>query len=117
MHTLRWQGSDALVPITIKVVELERLLLAPQHRATFASSWNWADAYLCATLGRAAPRYRFLRQAMMARRALLLIDGMDEGGLGKRRTLNLTLQLALTLTLKLPLPLPLPPLFTSTPNP
>ena len=64
MHTLRWQGSDALVPIAIKVVELERMLLSPQHRATFATSWNWADAYLRATLGRATPRYRFLRQAI-----------------------------------------------------
>ena len=91
MHTLRWQGSDALVPIAIKVVELERMLLSPQHRATFATSWNWADAYLRATLGRATPRYRFLRQAMMARRALLLLDGMDEGGHGERRILTLTL--------------------------
>ena len=108
MHTLHWPARDALVPIAIKVVDLERLLLAPRHRATFASAWNWADAYLRATLGRAAPRYRFLRQvmptptptltltlnrtltltltlsqAMMARRGLLLLDGMDEGGLGK----------------------------------
>ena len=41
------------------------------------------DAYFCATLGQGSPRYRFLRQAMMCRRALLLLDGMDEGGKGK----------------------------------
>ena len=32
------------------------------------------------TLGGESARYRFLRQAMAARRCLLLIDGIDEGG-------------------------------------
>jgi len=86
MHTLRWPARDTLVPIAIKVVELERLLLAPRHRATFASAWNWADAYLRATLGRAAPRYRFLRQAMPTPTPTLTL------------TLNRTLTLTLTLT-------------------
>jgi hypothetical protein len=42
MHTLRWQGGNSLVPLSIKVPELERLLRSPQHRATFASSWTCA---------------------------------------------------------------------------
>ena len=51
MHTLRWPARDALVPIAIKVVELERLLLAPRHRATFASAWNWLGLGLGLGLG------------------------------------------------------------------
>ena len=93
MHTLHWPARDALVPIAIKVVDLERLLLAPRHRATFASAWNWADAYLRATLGRAAPRYRFLRQALPTPTPTLTLT--------LHRTLTLTLTLSLSLTLSL----------------
>ena len=38
------------------------------------------DAYLRCTHGERSEMYRFLRQAVMARRALLLLDGLDEGG-------------------------------------
>ena len=43
-------------------------------------SWNWADAYLRLEHAERLGLYRMLRQAMMARQALLLIDGLDEGG-------------------------------------
>ena len=71
------------MPVLSQVAELQQELLRPEHKDFFAVKWNWADAFLAATLGEASPRYRFLRQALMARRALLLLDGMDEGGRGK----------------------------------
>ena len=65
-----------LVPIVIKVPHLERrLLLDPE---AFSKAWNYVDAYL--RLEHPPPLYRFLRQVMASRRALLLIDGLDEGG-------------------------------------
>jgi hypothetical protein len=67
-----------LVPIVIKVQLLQaRLRDAPD---AFASHWNWVDAYLCLTERERPEVYRMLRQAMMARRALLLLDGLDEAG-------------------------------------
>ena len=65
-----------LLPIVIKVQLLQaRMREAPD---AFASHWNWIDAYLCLT--ERPEVYRMLRQAMMARRALLLLDGLDEAG-------------------------------------
>jgi Ran GTPase-activating protein (RanGAP) involved in mRNA processing and transport len=68
-----------LVPILVKVQVLQRRLLeAPD---TFAGSWNYIDAFLRLEHEASRPAlYRMLRQAMMARRALLLIDGLDEAG-------------------------------------
>ena len=67
-----------LVPILIKVQRLQgRLHDAPD---AFASAWNWVDAFLRLELAEAPTHYRFLRQAMLARRTLLLLDGLDEGG-------------------------------------
>ena len=67
------------MPIVIKVQLLQaKLFEAPE---AFASRWNWVDAYLRLVYYAEKPEvYRMLRQAMMARRALLLIDGLDEGG-------------------------------------
>ena len=75
-------AKQALVPILVRVADLHRWLISVEHRWRFARSWNWVDAYLqclCEDPERAAV-YPMLRQAMMARRALLLIDGVDEGG-------------------------------------
>ena len=66
-----------LVPILVKVQQLQAALLAAPD--AFASAWNYLDAYLRVEHGDGA-LYRFLRQAMTARRALLLLDGLDEGG-------------------------------------
>ena len=72
-----------MVPIVIKVQQLQvRLGEAPD---VFASSWNWVDAYLKLVHAELPSMYRTLRQAMMARRALLLIDGLDEGGTSRRK--------------------------------
>ena len=69
-----------LVPVLVRVQQLQRLLLLEEHRDAFATSWNWVDAYLRCVHGADADVYRMLRGAMRARRALLLLDGMDEGG-------------------------------------
>eukprot|EP00966_Prymnesium_polylepis_P303730 7016391-Prymnesium_polylepis.1 len=66
-----------LIPILVKVQRLQaRLLTDSEH---FAAAWNWVDAFLKLEHGE-SPYYRMLRQAMSARRALLLIDGLDEAG-------------------------------------
>eukprot|EP00900_Chrysochromulina_parva_P008804 jgi/Chrpa1/17925/Chrysochromulina_OHIO_Genome00007350-RA len=70
----------ALVPILVRSHELEAKLSQPRSRTLFAHSWNWVDAFLQSEYGAGTDIYRFLRQAMLARRALLLIDGLDEGG-------------------------------------
>eukprot|EP00966_Prymnesium_polylepis_P270574 6250729-Prymnesium_polylepis.1 len=76
-------GSDGLVPIVIKVQMLQaRMRKAP---STYESAWNWVDAEMKEEYGDASPAYRFLRQTMMARRALLLIDGLDEGGTSREK--------------------------------
>jgi hypothetical protein len=71
------------VPILVRVQQLQKRLLEDED--TFAASWNWIDAYLRLKHGEASALYRMLRQTMMARRALLLIDGIDEGGKARKR--------------------------------
>lgn len=44
---------------------------------SFVGAWNFADALLHQTCEGKAERYLMLRQAMMARRALLIIDDID----------------------------------------
>ena len=67
-----------LIPILVKVQVLQRRRI--DFPDAFASAWNWIDAFLRLELGAEAPYYCMLRQAMMARRALILIDGLDEAG-------------------------------------
>ena len=67
---------SVLVPIVVKVQKLQvRLLEKPQ---VFSSAWNWIDAFV--SLEHTPEVYRMVRQVLLARRALLLIDGLDEGG-------------------------------------
>ena len=75
--------AHALVPILIRVQDLQKRLLGDED--SFASSWNWVDAYLRELHGLNSEMYRFLRQALMARRALLMLDGIDEGGKARER--------------------------------
>ena len=67
-----------LLPVFVKVQRLQRLYR--NAKKDFASAWNWVDALMCHEYGQGSPLHRMLRQAMMARRTLLLIDGLDEGG-------------------------------------
>ena len=64
-----------------------QLLQARLRKASgaFASSWNWVDAYLQLVHAEQPALHRMLRQALMARRALLLIDGLDEAGAARTR--------------------------------
>merc|ERR1719389_1193730 len=70
-----------LIPILVKVQVLQRHLI--DYPDAFASAWNWIDAFLRLEHG-AEALYHMLRQAMMARRALILIDGLDEAGQRRR---------------------------------
>jgi len=79
MHILQSDHCD-MVPILIKVQELQRRLLNEATRPIFERSWNWVDAFLQCVHGPGSDLYRMLRQALMARRALVLLDGIDEGG-------------------------------------
>lgn len=78
VHTLRGDTETELVPILVKVQSLQTKLLTRPD--IFACCWNWVDAFLRLEHGVDSPYYQMLRQAMMARRALLLLDGLDEGG-------------------------------------
>ena len=69
-----------MVPILIKVQELQRYLINEATRPIFDRSWNWVDAFLQCVHGSGSDMYCMLRQALMARRALVLLDGIDEGG-------------------------------------
>ena len=70
-----------LLPIVIKVQRLQAKL--HDSPDAFAESWNWFDAYLRLEHTDRPDVYRMLRQAMMARRALMLLDGLDEGGISR----------------------------------
>ena len=76
-------GVYDLLPIFIRVQDLQKRLLDQED--AFATSWNWVDAYLCIVHGGNSELYQFLRQALKARRALLLLDGIDEAGRARNR--------------------------------
>ena len=76
-------AAHELVPILIKVQYLQKRLLSEPEM--FSKAWNWVDAHLRQLHGESSEMYRFLRQALMARRALLLLDGIDEGGTERER--------------------------------
>ena len=63
--------------------EHARRLRMAHQRSTFATAFNWVDAHLREVHGASSAIYRMLRQALMARRALLLLDGVDEAGLAR----------------------------------
>ena len=71
-------GALGLVPLVIPASKLGRLLRAHPHR--FGSAWNFAEAYSSLVHGAASARHAMLRQLLICRRVLLLVDGIDEGG-------------------------------------
>ena len=78
-----WSRADLQPPERHRALTLSLTPSLPPSR------WNWADTYLRVVLGAGTPRYRFLRQALMARRALLLLDGLDEGSDAQQARLDL----------------------------
>jgi hypothetical protein len=67
-----------MVPILIKVQQLQRRLI--DQPDDFGTAWNWVDAFLRLKYHGQPAVYHFLRQALLSRRVLLLLDGLDEGG-------------------------------------
>jgi len=60
--------------------EQDRELKTALNKSSFATAWNWVDAHLRCVYGSASATYMMLRQAMLCRRALVLLDGIDECG-------------------------------------
>eukprot|EP00966_Prymnesium_polylepis_P181032 4193150-Prymnesium_polylepis.1 len=77
MHVLRLGG---LVPVVVRLWELSATLQLPQNAARYASGWNHIEVFLQLTLGANSPTYLMLRGMLLARRCLLLLDGVDEAG-------------------------------------
>jgi hypothetical protein len=77
MHSI----NGDLLPILVEVQRLQKVLA--EHEAAFAAAPDWVDAYLRLTC--APDHYGLLRTAMDARRALVLLDGLDEAGRERAR--------------------------------
>jgi hypothetical protein len=77
MHSI----DGDLLPILVEVQRLQKALA--EHEAAFAAAPDWVDAYLRLTC--APDHYGLLRAAMDARRALVLLDGLDEAGRERAR--------------------------------
>ena len=67
-----------MVPLLIKVQQLQRQLI--DQPDDFGTAWNWVDAFVRIEYQDQPAVYRFLRQTLLSRRVLLLLDGLDEGG-------------------------------------
>ena len=83
LQAAREAPGFTLIPVLIRIIDLNHRLKRPESRAVFDQSWNWIDAYL--KLEHPRKLYCFLRQAMMARRTLILLDGLDEGGISREQ--------------------------------
>jgi 23S rRNA (pseudouridine1915-N3)-methyltransferase len=77
MHSI----DGDLLPILVEVQRLQKALA--EHEAAFAAAPDWVDAYLRLTCK--PDHYDLLRAAMDARRALVLLDGLDEAGRERAR--------------------------------
>ena len=64
------------LPCLVRVADLQRCLLDEANSEVFAKAFNWIEAFLLITLGNDSEVHAMLRQAMMARRAVLLLDGL-----------------------------------------
>jgi len=71
-----------LVPILVRGQLWQRRLA--ERREVFAAAWNWVDAYVQVEHEHQPAVVRMLRQAMMCRRAVLLLDGLDECGSARK---------------------------------
>ena len=77
--------ASALFPVVVRVQLLQNYL--DKHPERFGQAWNWVEAYLLCELDTGTPEgltgFRMLRQVLMQRRAVILFDGLDEGGEGR----------------------------------
>ena len=75
MQVIVYSLKSEMVPILIKVQQLQRQLInQPDY---FGKSWNWVDAFLHLEYHDQPAVYRFLRQALLARRVLLLLSRFE----------------------------------------
>ena len=79
-HVSTSSGAHAARAARGALQDLQRRLLMDEHRAAFELAHNWAEAYVECVHGADADVARMLRQALRARRPLVLLDGVDEGG-------------------------------------
>ena len=71
-------AAASLVPILVPCALLA--CRARANMAAFASAWNFVDAWLMVEHGASSERYLALSQALMSRRCLVLLDGIDAAG-------------------------------------
>ena len=77
------QKASTLVPILVRGQIWQRRLA--ESLDVFHSAWNWVDAYVQVEFGKEPAVVRMLRQAMLSRRAVLILDGLDECGAARRK--------------------------------
>ena len=70
--------GPSLVPILVRGQLWQRRLA--EHHEIFDSAWNWVDAFVQVEYRTQPAIVRMLRQAMLSRRAVLILDGLDECG-------------------------------------
>ena len=84
MQVIVYSLESEMVPILINVQQLQRRLI--DQPTVFGKAWNWVDAFLRLKYRGQPAVYHFLRQALLSRRVLLLLDGLDEGGPNEARS-------------------------------
>ncbi len=72
--------TTAMTPILMRASRLQKLLLESPEQ--FANSWNWVDAFVSVECE--PDLHSVYRQALTSRHALILLDGLDEGGLKRQ---------------------------------
>ena len=75
-------ADTEMVPILVKGQLWQRWLT--KRDAHFRAAWNWVDAYVQVQFEGKPAVQRMLRQAMLSRRAVLILDGLDECGDSRR---------------------------------
>jgi hypothetical protein len=82
-------SDHEFVPVLILVVDLARKWQQHNWSAVYdAGDADILDLYLRATYGENTMRYKMLRQCALARRLLILLDGIDEGSTLRSRIEN-----------------------------
>ena len=83
MRCLQQQAASQLVPFLITTIDLVRII-----KQNGLSQGDYLDGYLRSVYGPNSRRYLFLKQAMLERRLVLFLDGMDEVPTGLKSMLE-----------------------------
>ena len=84
-----------LVPFLIPTIDLVRLIKQNDLTA------DYLDGYLRAVYGPSARRYLFLKQAMLERRLVLFLDGMDEVPTGLKSVIEAYIMTAMRMSARI----------------